>query len=152
MLVALIFGAGVLYCLMATGGVRPRVVESFRLLAELTVFTAAAVMGCVAARQLSHGQAARLCWLLIALTASVVNAKPMASAALLTAVAAITLSRVLLVWGLWQMVRIYRASGLGFRLYDRDFGAMVLLAALNLLTLIFGANSVRFQLSNTGAD
>jgi hypothetical protein len=169
MLVALIFGAGVLYCLMATGGVRPRVVESFRLLAELTVFSAAAVMGYVAARQFSHGQAARLSWMLISLTAalffladvgiylpSVVNAKPAASAALLTAVGAITLSRVLLVWGLWQMVRIYRASGLGFRLYDRDFGAMVLLAALNLLTLIFGANSVRFQLSNqlsnTGAD
>ncbi|HWX41564.1 MAG TPA: hypothetical protein VN345_10490 [Blastocatellia bacterium] len=165
MLLTLIFGAGVLYCLMATGGARPRVVESFRLLAELTVFAAAAVMGYVAARQFSPGQEARLSWMLISLTAalffladvgiylpSVVNAKPVASAALLTAVAAITLSRVFLVWGLWRMARVYRASGLGFGLYDRDFGAMVLLAALNLLTLIFGANAVRFQLSNTGAD
>jgi hypothetical protein len=81
-----------------------------------------------------------------------VEAKPVASAALLTAVAAITLSRVLLVWGLWRMARVYRASGLGFGLYDRDYGAMVLLASLNLLTLIFGANSVRFQLANTSSE
>src|SRR5215471_4549641 len=94
MLLALIFGAGVLYWLMAAGGVSHKVVEAFRLLSELTVFTAAAVMGYAAARQFSPGQEARLAWMLISMTAalffvadlgiyvpSMVKAKPVASAA-----------------------------------------------------------------------
>jgi hypothetical protein len=165
MLLALILGAGVLYWLLNAGGASHKVIEAFRLLAELTVFAAASVMGYAAARQFTRDQKTRLTWMLISLTAAlffvadvgiylpaVTAMNAVAKAALLAAVGSITLSRIFLVWGLWRTVRVYRASGLGFGLYDRDYGTMVLLAALNLLTLIFGANSVRFQLANTGPE
>ncbi|HKV39860.1 MAG TPA: hypothetical protein VJX67_11660 [Blastocatellia bacterium] len=164
-LLIMIFGAGVVHGLLAINGASPRVYDGFRLLAELTVFAAAAVMGYAAASQFSRAQKSRLTWMLISIGAalffvadvgiylpSASGLMPGANWALLTAVAAITLSRILLVWALWSMVSVYRNSGLGLKFYKRDYAAIVIFGALNMLTVLFGANSVRFQLSASGAN
>jgi hypothetical protein len=164
-LLALILVGAMLYPLMALTGVRPKAYEAFRLLAELTVFAAAAVMGHAAATQFSRGERARLTWMLISLGAalffladvgiylpSAAGLWPGANWALLVAVSAITSSRILLVWALWGMVKVYRDSALGFRLLKRDYATMVIFGLLNLLTVFFGANSIRYQLSGSGPE
>jgi hypothetical protein len=165
MLLALVVGGAMLYPAMALSGVSPKAYEAFRLLAELTVFAAAAVMGYAAASRFGTGERGRLAWTLISIGAalffladvgiylpSAAGLWPGANWTLLVAVASITLSRVLLVWALWAMVAVYRDSGLGFRLLKRDYATMVIFGLLNLLTVFFGANSVRYQLSGSGAD
>src|ERR1700683_2457452 len=173
-LLALVIGGAVLYPAMALSGVSPKVYEAFRLLAELTVFAASAVMGSAAASRFGTGERGRLAWTLISIGAalffladvgiylpSAAGLWPGANWTLLGAVASITLSggllglgvsRVLLVWALSAMVAVYRNSGLGFRLLKRDYATMVIFGLLNLLTVFFGANSVRYQLSGSGAD
>lgn len=164
-LFGMVFAATAIYALMAAGGASTRASESFRLLAESTVFAAAAVMGYAAAAQFDRGQKTRLTWDLISFGAalflvadigiylpSAAGPLPGANWALLIAVGAITLSRILMVWALWLMVNVYRGTGLGFRLYKRDYAIIVVFTALNLLTMLFGANSVRFQLSTSGPE
>src|SRR5262249_25647960 len=43
------------------------------------------------------------------------------------------------------------SSGLALRLGGLDYTAMIVLGTLNLLTIVFGANTVRLLLSHTGA-
>jgi len=161
-----VIGAGsILYPSMALGGASPKGYEGFRLFAELTVFAAAAVMGYKAAMQFGESNRSRLSWMLISYGAalffvadvgiylpSAAGLLPGENWTLLVAVASITLSRILLAWALWRMVMVYRTSGLGFRLLSRDYLTMVAFGLLNLLTVFFGANSVRYQLSGSDAD
>jgi len=150
---------------MGIAGVGRGVTEGFRLAAELIVFAVAAVMGRAAAGQFEPGIKTRLTWIFISMgaalffvadvglyVASVTAASGLASAGLLTAVGAITLSRVLLACGLWIVVKLYHDSGLPLRLTRYDYGAMVVFGALNFLTVVLGANTVRLLLSHAGAN
>jgi hypothetical protein len=150
---------------MAIGGVDRGMTEGFRLAAELLVFALAAIMGRAAARQFEHGVKTRLTWIFIAVGAalffvadvglylsSVTAVSRVASAGLLCAVFAITLSRVLLACGLWIVVKVYHDSGLPLRLTRYDYAAMVVFGGLNFLTIILGANTVRLLLSHAGTS
>jgi hypothetical protein len=164
-LLAAILATAAVYSIMAIAGVDRGLTEGFRLAAELVVFAVAAVIGYAAARQFEQGVKTRLTWVFISMGAalffvadvglylsSVSAPSGVASAGLLSAVGAITLSRVLLACGLWIVVKVYHDSGLPLRLTRYDYGAMVVFGALNLLTVILGASTVRLLLSHAGTN
>jgi hypothetical protein len=166
-MLALILASGILYSLIGANLLpgASGVLDAFRLAAELIVFAVAAAMGYVAARQFERGVRTRLTWILISVgaalffvadvglyLAAITGPSAVANFGLLLAVGAITLSRVLLAFGLWMVIRVYHDSGLPLRLTALDYAAMIVLGSLNFLTIVFGANTVRLLLSHTAAD
>jgi hypothetical protein len=164
LLVAIVSAAAV-YSIVVMAGAGRGVTESFRLACELIVFAVAAIIGRAAASQFEQGVKTRLTWAFISTGAalffiadvglycsSVTAPSRVASAGLLTAVLAITSSRVLLACGLWIVIKVYHDSALPLRLRTYDYAAMTVFAALNFLTLVLGANTVRLLLAHSGPN
>jgi hypothetical protein len=165
LLVAILCAAAV-YSIIGMAGADRGMTESIRLAGELIVFAVAAIMCRAAAAQFEQGVKTRVTWALISIGAalffvadvglycssSLTSQRAVAGASLMSAVGAITLSRVLMACGLWIVVKVYRESGLPLRLRTYDYGVMVTFGALNFLTVVLGANTVRVLLSHAGAD